>query len=62
MYNLAHNMVLLRKIMCMKCGVYDLVLPSVSVGVDETIGEEEEVGRQPISVISLQQLLEMSQF
>ena len=32
------------------------VLPSVSVGVSETIGEEGEAGSwQPISAISLQQ-------
>ena len=32
-----------------------IVLPSVSVGVSETIEEEEEAGWQLISAISLQQ-------
>ena len=35
----------------------DYVLPSIAVGEDVTIGEEEETGRQPISSISLQQSL-----
>ena len=33
----------------------DFVLPCVSVGVGETIGEEEVAGWHPISSISLQQ-------
>ena len=35
------------------------IIPSVSVGVGETVGEEEEAGWQLISAISLQQLFEM---
>ena len=33
----------------------DFVLPCVSVIVDEMVGDEEKVGGQPISAISLQQ-------
>ena len=33
----------------------DFVLPNVSVEICETVGDEEEVGWQPISAISLQQ-------
>ena len=33
----------------------DFILPSVSVGVGETVGDEEKAGWQPISAISLQQ-------
>ena len=40
----------------------DFILPSVLVGVGETIGEEEEAGWQPISAISLQQSLKVWQF
>ena len=46
----------------MKCGTSDFVLPSVSVGVSETVGEEEEAGWQPIAVTSLQQLFKEWQF
>ena len=38
------------------------IIPSVNVGVSETVGDEEEAGWQPISAISLQQLFEMWQF
>ena len=38
------------------------VLPSVWVGVSETIGEKEETGWQPISAISLQQSFILWQF
>ena len=40
----------------------NLILPGVSVGVGETIDEEEEGGWQPISVISLQQSFKLWQF
>ena len=39
----------------------DFILPGVSVGVDENIGEEK-AGWQPISAISLQQLFKLWQF
>ena len=56
MYVVGYSIVLLHMIIYTKCGVSDFVLPSASVGVDETV-EEEEAGRQPISAISLQQSL-----
>ena len=37
------------------------IIPIVIVGVGETVGDEEKVGWQPISAISLQQLFEMWQ-
>ena len=43
----------------MKCGASDFVLPSVSVGVIETVGDKEKAGWQPISAISLQQSFEI---
>ena len=46
-------------IIIMKYKASDIVLPNVSVGVGETVKEEEEAGWQPISAISLQQLFQM---
>ena len=40
----------------------DFVLPSVSIGVGETIGEEEDSGWQPILATSLQQLFQKWHF
>ena len=40
----------------------EIGLPSVWVGVSETIRDEEEVGWQPISAISLQQSFTLWQF
>ena len=56
------NIVLRHMLENMKYGAYDFVLSSVSVIVGDTVGDEEEAGWQPISAISLQQILKMWQF
>ena len=54
-----YNIVLSHMYIIMKCGTSDFFLPSVSVEICETVGDEEEVGWQPISAISLQQSLKI---
>ena len=56
-----YNIVLPHMLKNMKYGAYDFVLPSVSVVEGDTVGEKEEAGWQPISAISLQQILKMWQ-
>ena len=55
MYIVGYKIVLSHMLINMKCEACDLLLPSVSVEVCETVGDEEEAGWQPISAISLQQ-------
>ena len=54
MYIVGYNIVLSQIFIYMKYRISVLVLPSLSVGVCETV-VDKEIGWQPISAISLQQ-------